>query len=204
MADVNKPRYIEHPLEDLLQAPASDILEAVHHGFRAQVDVKGKLAELYLARQLEMLQNQGKISGFTWNDKDDEPDFVVRYQGKALRFECKNVRSGKDQVYEQGEHEGWYRVEIQKTRGGTDPRTGKQTRGYRFDRFEILAACLFNQTNKWDYLFTTSRNLARRHDNPDLLAVFQPVPPTPISGWTRDLREVCSVGPQIQNSCASL
>jgi hypothetical protein len=187
---MSKPRRIHHPLEDILQAPAVDILEAIYNGFRAQVDVKGKLAELYLARQFKALQGARVISGFVWNDEDDKPDFVVSYRGRELRVECKNVRSADEGIYKTDPHKGWYKVEIQKTRGGLDPKTGQKTRGYRFDRFEILAACLFNQIRRWKYLFTLSRHLARREDDPDLLAVFQPVPPTPRGPWTPDLSNV--------------
>lgn len=35
----------KHPLEELWNTSAWDILSAVQRGFRAQVDVKGKLAE---------------------------------------------------------------------------------------------------------------------------------------------------------------
>jgi len=35
-----------HQLEKDFNAPAKDILDAISYGFRAQVDVKGKLAEL--------------------------------------------------------------------------------------------------------------------------------------------------------------
>ncbi len=34
---------MRHPLEEEFNASASDILSAIQQGFRAQVDVKGKL-----------------------------------------------------------------------------------------------------------------------------------------------------------------
>ena len=187
---MNNPMRINHPLEDSLNAPASDILEAVYHGFRAQVDVKGKLAELYLNRRLADLKESGTISNFDWNDKDDKPDFVIHYKGRSIRIECKNVRSGEKSTLKKGKHKGWYKVEIQKTRGGKDPKTGIQTRGYSVDRFDILAACLFNQTGKWEYLFSVTKNLALRTDNPTLLQVFQAVPRMPQAKWTEDFLEV--------------
>jgi hypothetical protein len=41
-----------HPLEYTLNADAADILSAIQNGFRATIDVKGKLAEYFLVKQL--------------------------------------------------------------------------------------------------------------------------------------------------------
>jgi hypothetical protein len=57
-----------HPLEKKFNAPIADILEAIEHGFRAQVDVRGKLAELYLHRRLERLRAEGHIVSLEWHD----------------------------------------------------------------------------------------------------------------------------------------
>ena len=132
------------------------------------MDVKGKLAELYLYRRLEALASEGSISDLEWLDLDGAPDFRLIYQGRRLKVECKNVR-GKQAVYRLGPHKGLFKVEIQKTRTGIDPKTGKNTRGYPVDHFDVLAACLFNQTGRWEYLFAASRRLNRRGDDPGLL-----------------------------------
>ncbi|MGH7916357.1 MAG: hypothetical protein ACREQE_02725 [Candidatus Binataceae bacterium] len=58
-----------HRLERIFNAPIDDILEAIEHGFRAQVDVRGKLAELYLSRYFDSLVAEAKIDSFngtTW------------------------------------------------------------------------------------------------------------------------------------------
>jgi hypothetical protein len=83
-----------HRLEEMLNASADDIMEAICRGFRAQTDVKGKLAELYLARQLESLRATGFIDRFEWHDKDGMPDFEVFKSDHRIVIECKNVRSG--------------------------------------------------------------------------------------------------------------
>ena len=49
-----------HPLEKKFNAPIADILEAIERGFRTQVDIRGKLAELYLYRHLERLRAEGR------------------------------------------------------------------------------------------------------------------------------------------------
>jgi transcriptional regulator with XRE-family HTH domain len=67
---------ISHPLEAEWTCDAWDILTAVERGHRAQVDVKGKLAEYFLHEYLRRLETM--LPGLvvrSWNDIDGEPDF---------------------------------------------------------------------------------------------------------------------------------
>ncbi len=162
-----------HPLEKKFNAPVADILEAIEHGFRAQVDVRGKLAELYLHRHLERLRADGEILSIQWHDADGEPDFeILMRDRRKLRVECKNLRSDKSFSAERG-----CKVEIQKTRGGRD-KEGRKTRGYMAEYFDVLAACTFNQTGEWRFRFIAARRLACRDNDPQVLKVVQPVPLT--------------------------
>jgi hypothetical protein len=162
-----------HPLEKKFNAPAADILEAIEHGFRAQVDVRGKLAELYLHRHLEQLYAKGQIVSIRWDDADGQPDFEIQMRdSRKLRVECKNLRSHKSFSPERG-----CRVEIQKTRGGRDKKGGK-TRGYLANYFDLLAASTFNQTGEWRFRFIAARRLACRVDDPKVLKIMQLVPLT--------------------------
>ena len=146
---------VQHPLELKFNAAGWDILCAIEQGFRAQVDVKGKLAEWFLYKQLKELKSRGVIEDVIWHDTNGRPDFDIMIGERTIRMECKNVRSGANPKGYQGD----FRVEIQKTRnqlvGGRE-----LTRGYRADDFEVLAACLFNQTGTWDYVFVESGRLA--------------------------------------------
>jgi hypothetical protein len=54
---------------------------------------RGKLAELFLYRDLEALRASGMITALDWREEDGIPDFFLTYQGKDLRVECKNIRS---------------------------------------------------------------------------------------------------------------
>ncbi|MBU6402399.1 MAG: helix-turn-helix domain-containing protein, partial [Verrucomicrobia bacterium] len=130
-----------HPLETRLNAAADDILSAIRRGFRAIIDTKGKLAEYFLNRELEAMQLAGTISAVVWSDKDGEPDFTLKFHGKLVRLECKNIRSpdGKRK-------NDLFRAELQKTRNSKD---GAPTRAYRADQFEVLSVCLFNRTGNW-------------------------------------------------------
>lgn len=162
---------LSHPLERRLNAPAADILEAIEHGFRAQADVKGKLAELYLYRHFENLRSKGIVVSLEWHDSDRQPDFeIVTEDGRKFRVECKNLRSHKDYSPDKG-----CKVEIQKTRGGVDKK-GRKTRGYFADQFDLLAVCTFNQTGEWKFRFIAARRLELRNDDPTVLKVMQPVP----------------------------
>lgn len=117
-----------HELEKLFNAPAEDIMEAILKGFRAQVDVKGKLAELYLSKYLKELLDSNMINDLIWEDKDGEPDFKFSYKNNMYRLECKNLRN---EIYKRPNEA--YKVEIQKTRNSKD---GTNTRSYRVDYFD--------------------------------------------------------------------
>lgn len=182
---------IGHPLEKTLNAPAKDILDAITCGFRAQVDVKGKLAELYLCRRLDLLQKEGAISDLRWSDKDGEPDFFLCYKGRPLTIQCKNVRSGRGRC--KGAEHGSFRVELQKTRSGLDPKTGEKTRLYRPDEFDIVAVCLFNQKHAWDYVYCATKDLARHRKQKDRLEVMHPISTPLAPPWYVDLRDVLEI-----------
>jgi len=167
-----------HPLEEKWNSTAADILSAIEHGLRSQVDVKGKLAELYMHRRLLELAERGSIQGLVWQDKDGKPDFLLTYRGRELRVECKNVRSPKKKPDRP-------RVELQKTRNSKQPE--EPTRGYKPGEFDVLGACLFNYTGKWDYLFIATRRLARRPKPLErFLQIMQPVPLQPEGFWRYD------------------
>lgn len=164
-----------HPLEQELNADAADILSAIQKGFRAIIDVKGKLAEYFLEKELASLQRQGVISAYIWADKDGEPDFVVECQGQRLKIECKNIRSK-----EKFKDPPSYKVELQKTRNSKD---GTNTRGYKRTEFDILAACLFNHTKQWQYLFICTPRLQARPDARTFLKIMQSVPYSATPPW---------------------
>jgi hypothetical protein len=172
---------MRHPLEDAFNASAWDILSAIQRGFRAQVDVKGKLAEYFLNQQLERLVAEGVLESCRWQDIDGEPDFIVRFRGRELRIECKNVRSK-----EKFKNPPSFKVEIQKTRNAIG---GGPTRGYRVDEFDVLAARLFNQTREWTYVYSPVKALRRREEAQDFLQIMQPVPPVASPPWYASLKD---------------
>ncbi len=173
-----------HPLEEKWNAPASDILTAIEHGFRAQVDVKGKLAEYYLFKRLVALEERGIVKNVEWPDRDGKPDFLVDVDSRTLRVECKNARTPKTPKGRSAEVAVAHRVELQRTRNSMD---GTPTRGYRADEFDLLAACLFNITGRWEFLYVVTQDLQRRKKLPEYLEIMQPVPLQPMGVWVDDL-----------------
>jgi hypothetical protein len=183
------PEFVEdgksrkHPLEDLFNASGWDILSAIQQGHRARTDAKGKLAEWFLYKQITDLVERKVFKNVSWTDEDGIPDFLIEAGSEVLRVECKNVRSGSSPR----KYAGFHRIEIQKTRNAIG---GGPGRSYRVDEFDIIAACLFNQTGKWEYLFVATRDLARRPDHPEYLEIFHPVPYIAQGVWKGTLEEV--------------
>jgi hypothetical protein len=120
------------------------------------------------------------IERVEWRDQDGVPDFLIETRGRQLQMECKNVRSG-DEVFKNA-----FKVEIQKTRNRIG---GGPKRGYRADEYDILSACLFNQTGVWKYLFSSTSNLRRQPKHPDYLVIMQKVPYAAEGHWYDTLED---------------
>lgn len=171
----------KHPLEERFRSPGWDILSAIEHGHRARTDVKGKLAEAYLDRQIEEMRGRGEVDSFTWSDATGEPDFMVEVNGRVYRVECKNVR-GRNAVFPDG-----FKVELQKTRNAI---AGGPSRGYKNDEFDVLAVCLFNQSGSWDFLFADPKKLETRPGHQDYLVIMQKVSYGANALWKGTLKEI--------------
>jgi hypothetical protein len=179
---------VQHPLEIAFNASAWDILCAIERGFRAQVDVKGKLAEWFLFKVLEIERDAGLFTTVDWSDEDRQPDFRLIAPDFDLRMECKNVRS--DEVYADGS----YKLETQKTRNPKDTKAkAKATRWYKVTEFDIVAACLFNQTGRWEYLFARTVDLRRHPKDANCLNTMQRIPVPPKDPWKATLQEVLAL-----------
>ena len=155
---------------------ATDIIQAVNHGFRAQVDVKGKLAEGMLFKEFNRLRSDGIARKITWLDEDGRPDFIIEIDKREFIVECKNVRSPNTKRKSPEP----IRVELQKTRNAMD---GSNTRGYTTDHFDVLSACLFNRTGNWDFAHIAMKNLITRPGDPGFLKVMQEVSPISEYPW---------------------
>lgn len=95
---------------------------------------------------------QGILEAFEQIDKDGQPDFELTFEGDDYLLECKNVEKEKRSG-------GPMTVDFQRTRA---PKDAPHLRYYHEDEFELLAACTFNRTGKWEFRFIQTAVLDRR------------------------------------------
>ncbi|WP_232074809.1 hypothetical protein [Phytohabitans suffuscus] len=160
-----------HPLEEQFGMSSADILEMINKRLRLSVAVRGGVAEFHLERLLTADPSVAHVEPL---DVDSQPDFrVTLADGRVLTIECKNTSPER---YANGD----YRVEVQKTRASTgDP----ASRYYRVDQFDLVAACLYAPTKKWEFVFKDAELLARHRYYPDRIAPMQRVDAT----WQREV-----------------
>jgi hypothetical protein len=147
-----------HSLEQSFDLTAHEILDIIHTRMRLEVAVKGGVAEYHLGR---LLQADPAVAAVTGLDRDAQPDFDVRMpDGRTVLVECKNV---SPEPYANGD----FKVEVQKTRATSGDPAGRL---YRPGQFDVVAACLYSPTRRWDFRFIASAQLDRHHAHPDRLA----------------------------------
>lgn len=140
-----------HSLERALGLSARAILDAIKRNNRILVAVKGAVAQERLRYRLSRLKISGAIQDFGSLDADGKPDFWVRFRGREYLVECKNVQKQL--------RRGEMTVDFMRTRY---QKTGKPSaRFYSESEFQVLAACRFNQTRKWDFRFIATTKLDR-------------------------------------------
>ncbi len=194
LLDYLKGRHPEHPLEAKWGVSAGVILSAISRSNDlTQRGVRGIIAEAIFERHILPEADGWKLVGFS----DDRPyDFLIRADAREVRIQVKLQRRKRQQAMfasEANRHypDDMYVAEVQKTRGGIDPTTGEDTRPYRFGEFDILAVNMHPSTNDWhQFRFTVGNWLLPRHEDPTLVAIFQPVPLDPNEFWT-DRIETC-------------
>jgi hypothetical protein len=188
------PRY---PLEEAWGVDAEIILGAISRSSDlTKRGVRGIIAEaIFESKVLGGLGGWDAVSFV-----DDRPyDFLIRSdtpEPREVRIQVKLQRMRKQQpmlASEANRHypNDMYVVEVQKTRGGIDPKTDENTRPYRFTEFDILAVNMHPSTRDWGMFFYTVSNwLIPRSPNTALIEIFQPVPRLPNEHWT-DKLEIC-------------
>jgi len=172
----------EHPLEKMFALHASAILDVIHRNNRLLVAVKGGVAQEHLRQYLTMSRDTRQITDFGSPVEEGKSDFWVLFEGRKYLIECKNVQKTL--------RAGEITVDFMRTRYAKT--IGPQGRFYKPSEFQVLAACLFNQTNRWEFRFIPTAKLARhkayrgRIDNRVSLGES-----TPYSGyWREDLVSV--------------
>ncbi len=177
-----------HAIEQKLNAEAEIILEAISRaGDLTLRGIRGIIAEAAFATKVV-----GTLQGW----KDTTPagnhpyDFVLTDDRGDIRVQVKMQRqkSHRPMLANEGYRflpPDMYVVETQKTRGGSHPTTGEDTRPYKFDEFDILAVALHPSTGDWSrFLYTVNSWLLPRLDDTKLMLKFQPVPKQANENWT--------------------
>ncbi len=141
----------KHPLEEMFGLPAAAILDVIQRNNRLLMAVKGGIAQEHLRAYLSQLRDSREIVDFGSLIEEGRPDFWVLFEGRKYLLECKNVQ----RTLRRGE----ITVDFMRTRYAKT--VGPQGRFYKFSEFDILAACLFNQTSRWEFRFIPTAELAR-------------------------------------------
>ncbi len=200
-----KAQMPQHLLEQEWGVEADVILTAIARSSDlTKRGVRGIIAEAIFERNVLPPLNDWEAIGFL----DDRPyDFLIRTRspGSAeVRVQVKLQRMLRQRPMLASEANrnypaGSYVVEVQKTRGGLDPRTRENTRPYRFGEFDILAVNMQPSPRDWNrFLFTVANWLIPRSENGALIEIFRPVPPAPPTrrGRTR-LKRACGGWPAV-------
>lgn len=179
MDDAPSPAQL-HALEAEFGLSAREVLDIINSRNRCKIAVRGAIAEAHLIRYLRTLRAGGEIERFEDFDRDGYPDCRVDYRGRSFLVECKNVRKRV---------RGAIDVDFQRTRNPIDRRW---ERYYLPTEFDIVAACLWNRTGRWEFLFAATAELPRHPLYPDRVATSVVVMP-PGGGstiWSQHLPEV--------------
>lgn len=152
-----------HELEEEFDLTSVEILEIIARRSRLSVAVRGGVAEHHLLRALGAA---GEVVGVELIDRNGGPDARVALRdGRVVLVECKNV---SPHPYADGSP----KVEVQKTRSQRNDPAG---RFYRPDQFDVVAACLFAVTGRWEFRFKATKSMDRHPGHPDRLAVLHRV-----------------------------
>lgn len=168
-----------HVLEEQFALTSEQILDIIGGRNRLAVAVRGGVAEHHLEN---LLRHAPGITSVERLDVDAMHDFnVVLTDGRHLRVECKNA-SPKTSA------SGAFKVEVQKTRASKgDP----ASRFYPVGGFDVVAACLFSPTGRWEFRYELTSRMKTHKDFPDRLAPIQTI----TSAWTSDLRDLSKLSP---------
>lgn len=162
-----------HALEEQFALTSEQILDIIRGRNRLSVAVRGGVAEHHLEQQLTGALGIESVERL---DVDAMHDFNVTLEdGTVLRVECKNASPRTSAS-------GQFKVEVQKTRASKgDP----ASRFYTTDGFDVVAACLYSPTGRWQFRFGRTAQMATHKDFPDRLAAIQAI----TDDWVDDIAE---------------
>jgi hypothetical protein len=167
-----------HVLEEQFALNSEQILDIISGRNRLSVAVRGGVAEHHLEKHL---RDHPAVARLDRLDVDARHDFDIDLaSGERLRIECKNASPKRTAS-------GEFRVEVQKTRSSKgDP----ASRFYSVDAFDVVAACLFSPTGRWEFRFGPTTHMRRHKDFTNRLAAVQTI----TEQWVKDIGSLTANG----------
>ncbi len=150
-----------HELEKEFDLTAAEILGLIGERSRLAMAVRGGVAEHHMGK---VLGGDPEVAKARVGHQEGPPDFFVSLSaGEEVTVEVKNA-SPKRYA------DGTPKVEVQKTRAAKgDP----SSRLYRPSAFDVLAACMYGPTGRWQFRFKRSEQLVRHPAHPDRITPLQ-------------------------------
>lgn len=183
----NLAQGTRHALEQEFNLDHSTLLSIIEDRGRLKVAVKGGVAEHHLGMAL---RNDPRVTSVQQVDQDGPPDFLVTLEGgRRVGVECKNA-SPTTYVRAAGPNDepGDAKVEVQKTRAQKNDPAGRL---YRPEQFDVVAACLFATTQRWEFRFKVAADLDRDVTHRARIAPMQRVNRT----WSSSLPQALEGSP---------
>jgi hypothetical protein len=166
--DLVAPTSTEHKLLAQFGLPIDQVLDLIAENPRLHTAVRGGVAERHLQ---VILEDMAGVTGVQKINLDGQPDFTLNFRRRPLRIECKNASPKKSG--------GLARVDFQKTRAA---KGNPCSRYYAASQFEVLAACIFPVTGRWDFRFCLTSTLSPHKKCPGKLSDR-----VLVNGWAEDL-----------------
>jgi hypothetical protein len=165
-----------HVLEEQFALTSEQILDIISGRNRLSVAVRGGVAEHHLEQHLREHPDVVRLERL---DVDAMHDFdIVLTGGRRVRVECKNASPKTTAA-------GDFKVEVQKTRASKgDP----ASRFYSVDAFDVVAACLYSPTGRWEFRFGRTSDMRRHKDFSDRIAAVQTI----TDEWVDDIGDLAA------------
>jgi len=154
-----------HQLEEDYELPAGEILAIIAERARLAMAVRGGVAEHHAGRALRA---DPEVAEAVVAHQEGPPDYwVTMKDGSSVSVEVKNAAP---RLFA----DGTPKVEAQKTRSSqADP----QSRLYTPAAFDVLAACMYGPTKRWEFRYRRSALLTPHAAHPDRIAPMQRITP---------------------------
>jgi hypothetical protein len=138
-----------HDLARELDLTEIEILDLIQSAPRLKMAVRGWVAEEHLVR---LLSASPAIARCARLEKEGGADVAVALHGRReVLVECKNVLRGTAA-------DGAYRLDFQRTRASKGDAC---SRYYKPSDFQVVAACLHPQLERWQFRFALTREMDR-------------------------------------------